>query len=77
MKMPPKKSRNYSVPALEKGLDILEKLAASPVAQSLSEMACKLGRTSSELFRMLNILERRGYLEKDPASGKYTLTLRL
>jgi DNA-binding IclR family transcriptional regulator len=72
-----KKSPKYYVPALEKGLDIVETLAASPVPQSLSEMARDLGRTSSELFRMLNALEQRGYIEKDPLSGKYSLTLRL
>jgi DNA-binding IclR family transcriptional regulator len=77
MKKLRKNSHKYSVPALEKGLDIVETLAASPVPQSLSELARKLGRTSSELFRMLNILERRGYLERDPLSGKYGLTLRL
>jgi len=72
-----KNSQKYSVPALEKGLDIVETLAASQVPQSLSEMARKLGRTSSELFRMLNVLERRGYIERDPLAGKYSLTLRL
>ncbi len=72
-----KNSRKYYVPALEKGLDILETLSASQVPQALSEMARTLGRTSSELFRMLNALERRGYVERDPLSGKYSLTLKL
>jgi len=71
------RSQKYYVPALEKGLDIVETLAASPLPQSLSEMARHLGRTSSELFRMLNALERRGYIERDPISGRYSLTLRL
>ena len=70
-------SQKYYVPALEKGLDILEVLAAAQVPQSLSELAVRLGRTSSELFRMLNALERRHYIERNPASGKYRLTLRL
>ncbi|MGH7610339.1 MAG: IclR family transcriptional regulator [Candidatus Dormibacteria bacterium] len=67
----------YYVPAIEKGLDILEALASSRVAQSLSELASSMHRTSSELFRMLNALEKRGYIERDPISGKYNLTLRL
>lgn len=68
---------NYSVPALEKGLDILEVLAADAVPQSLGELGARLKRSSSELFRMLNCLERRGYLSRDEASGKYALTLKL
>lgn len=71
------KSPNYPVPALEKGLDIIETLAAAAVPQSLAELAARLDRSSSELFRMLNCLERRRYLKRDSASGKYALTLKL
>jgi DNA-binding IclR family transcriptional regulator len=67
----------YYVPALEKGLDVLEALAFAPVPQSLSELARALKRTSSELFRMLSALEKRRYIERDPVSSKYSLTLRL
>ncbi len=70
-------SRKYSVPALEKGLDILEALASAAVPQSLSELARSMDRTASQLFRMLSALEARGYIERDPLSGKYGLTLRL
>jgi len=71
------KSPSYPVPALEKGLDILETLAAAAVPQSLSELAAVLDRSSSELFRMLNCLERRDYIARDEVSGKYSLTLKL
>jgi DNA-binding IclR family transcriptional regulator len=74
-KMP--KPPDYPVPALEKGLDILECLATLNVPQSLAELATRLERSSSELFRMLNCLERRGYLMREPASGKYALSLKL
>lgn len=67
----------YHVPALEKGLDILEALASTAVPQSLSELARSLNRTSSELFRMLSALEKRRYIERDPLSARYSLTLRL
>ena len=67
----------YPVPALEKGLDLLEALAAAAVPLSLAELASRLGRSSSELFRMLNCLEVRGYISRDDVSGKYGLTLRL
>jgi Transcriptional regulator len=68
---------DYPVPALEKGLDILEALAAEPSPQSLAELAAHLKRSSSELFRMLNCLERRGYVAREAVSGKYGLTLKL
>jgi len=68
---------DYPVPALEKGLDILEALAAAAGPQSLAGLAARLDRSSSELFRMLNCLERRGYLTRDAASGRYGLSLKL
>jgi DNA-binding IclR family transcriptional regulator len=68
--------RSYAVPALEKGLDLLEALAAQPAPPSLTDLARALGRSPSEIFRMLNCLERRGYIIKE-ASGRYRLSLRL
>src|SRR5882672_4811283 len=68
---------HYPVPALEKGLDVIETLAANAVPQSLAELATQLERSSSELFRMLNCLERRGYITRAAVSGKYALTLKL
>jgi DNA-binding IclR family transcriptional regulator len=67
----------YRAPALEKGLDILECLAAERVPITQAQIARRLRRGSSEVFRMLACLESRGYLYKDPASGAYGLTLRL
>ncbi|HRP04235.1 MAG TPA: IclR family transcriptional regulator [Opitutaceae bacterium] len=72
-----RKSPQYPVPALEKGLDVLETLAAVSVPQSLAELAIRLKRSSSELFRMLNCLESRGYILRDQVSGRYSLTLKL
>lgn len=67
----------YHVPALEKGLDILEFLSAASVPQTQTEVARALGRSSSEIFRMLGCLEGRGYLVRDEHSGRYALSLRL
>jgi DNA-binding IclR family transcriptional regulator len=69
--------RDYSAPALEKGLDIIEHLAQQPMPVSLADIARALGRTSSELFRMLALLERRGYVRRTPETGRYVLSLRL
>jgi DNA-binding IclR family transcriptional regulator len=67
----------YAVPALEKGLDLLEALAAQPEPMSQADLARALGRSPSEIFRMLACLERRGYVVKEESSGRYRLTLRL
>jgi DNA-binding IclR family transcriptional regulator len=67
----------YQVPALEKGLDILECLAAQGVPLTQSQLARALGRGPNEVFRMLVCLERRGYIQRDAVSGAYSLTLRL
>ena len=45
--------RTYAVPALEKGLDLFEALAGQPEPRSQSDLARALGRSPSEIFRML------------------------
>lgn len=59
---PAKDSPTYSAPALEKGLDILELLHESEAALTQREISIRLGRSVSELYRMLNILVRRNYV---------------
>lgn len=68
--------QRYTAPALEKGLDVLEMLAAEPHGLPLQEIARRLGRSPGELFRMLDVLVQRGYLARLP-DASYALTLRL
>src|SRR5215468_11263308 len=68
---------NYRVPALEKGLELLECLAAQGIPMTQSQLARALGRGPNELFRTLMTLDRCGYIRRDPVSGAYSLTLRL
>lgn len=67
----------YSAPALDKGLDILELLAGRPEGLSLKQIADALGRTSNEIFRMLNHLNRRTYVQRQEPGGVYRLSLKL
>ena len=67
----------YSAPALEKGLDILEMLSRQQQPLSLTRLAAELGRSKSEIFRMIMVLLERGYLARDPDSDTLTLTDRL
>lgn len=66
----------YRAPALDKGLDILELLAAEEEGLSQAEIAKALGRTPNEHYRMLERLVRRGYVSRN-ASDRYELTLKL
>lgn len=70
--------RKYRAPALEKGLDILELLARNGTPMTTSQMAVTLGRSVSELFRMVLALEYRGYIEPSPdGRDGYALTNKL
>lgn len=69
-------SAAYTAPALEKGLDILELLAGESSGISQTAIAQRLARNTTELFRMLAVLERRGYVTRE-LDGGYRLTLRL
>lgn len=71
------KKRQYSAPALSKGLDILELMAGQSEGLSLKQISDLLGRQKSELFRMLVVLEERGYIQLLPDSDKYIITMKL
>ncbi|MDR9829250.1 IclR family transcriptional regulator [Vibrio sp. FNV 38] len=67
----------YAVPALDKGLDILEYMALQEMPKSQSEIAVALERGTNEIYRMLVNLEARGYLHRDEISGKYQTSLKI
>lgn len=69
--------RRYRAPALEKGLDILELLAAERGPVTRKELFDRLGRSRGELSRMVQALEFRGYIERDVAKDGYRLSDRL
>ena len=66
----------YRAPALDKGLDILELLAATEEGLSQAEIAKALDRTPNEIYRMLERLVRRHYVART-AGDRYELTLKL
>lgn len=69
--------RLYSAPALEKGLDILECLASSDEPMTTRALAERLGRSKNEIFRMVHVLLRRGYLNRMPGSEGLSLSGKL
>jgi DNA-binding IclR family transcriptional regulator len=68
---------SYAAPALEKGLDILELLADATDGLSQNQIAARLGRSVGEIFRMLEVLERRAWLYRSPVEGSYRLSMRM
>ncbi len=67
---------NYSVPAIDKALDVLELLGDSASGMSLTGISDGLGRTKQELFRVLVCLTERGYLVRDE-NQHYRLSTKL
>ena len=55
-------SSRYRAPAQEKGLDVLELLAAERSPLNLTSISQRLGRTSGELIRMMQVLEIKGFI---------------
>ncbi len=72
-----RKRKEYSAPALEKGLDIVEALAKAPEGLSSADISERLGRPMGQLFRMLVVLQQRGYVAYQADSERYELTLKL
>lgn len=61
----PTRLQKYAAPALEKGLDILELLAVQRGrGLSHADIAAGIGRSKNEIFRMMVVLEERGYIAR-------------
>jgi DNA-binding IclR family transcriptional regulator len=74
---PGSRTSRYRAPALEKGLDVLELLAAEKTPLNLSAISQRLGRSSGELFRMLQVLEFKGFITTSDNGSGYVLTNKL
>jgi DNA-binding IclR family transcriptional regulator len=69
--------RSYSVPAAEKALDVLEFMASQSDGMTVTELAGALGRSVHEIYRVILVLEARGYLYRRSGSDRYRLSLKL
>jgi len=71
----PRARQVYNAPALEKGLGILECLASAPSPMTLQQLALALGRSPSEIYRMLEVLVDQGYVLRE--AGLHRLSMKL
>ena len=68
--------RGYKVPAAEKALDILEFMAGHREDLTQTEISAGLGRSIHEIYRVIQLLEGRGYLIRTKPD-RYRLSLKL
>ena len=67
----------YAVPSLDKALYVLELLADQKDGLNQVQISEAVGRSVSQIYRVLVALERRGYIYRDEASGLYFLSMRM
>lgn len=67
----------YRVPAVDKALDILELLSTEANGLTMAALAERLDRTISEIYRTVQLLEARGYLERNADGDRYATTMKL
>jgi len=65
------KEPSYIVPALERGLLLLQAFSKDKPVQSLGVLAKELGLPRATTFRLANTLEHLGFLVRDPETGEY------
>jgi DNA-binding IclR family transcriptional regulator len=65
------------VPAIDRALNVLECLSQSRKGYSVSELSRRLGLPKSSVHLILRTLERRGYLQKQSAGGRYKFGMKL
>jgi DNA-binding IclR family transcriptional regulator len=69
--------KTQSVPALERGLLLLESISKSWHGITISQLMRSLGLPKSSVHALLLTFERNGYVYHDEASGRYRLGLRM
>ena len=72
-----RKDQNYRAPALDKGLDIIELLALQPRGMTRAEIVKTLGKSPSEIYRMIERLVARSYVSRSFEGDRYALTMKL
>jgi IclR family KDG regulon transcriptional repressor len=69
------KENNYMIPAVEKAIGVLECLCGSPSPMGVSELTRELNLNKNMVFRLLQTLERRGWIIQEEGA-KYRVSLR-
>jgi DNA-binding IclR family transcriptional regulator len=70
-------STTASVPALERGLDVLELLSREPAGLGISDLSAALALPKNAAFRIAHTLVARGYLLRDEATKRFRLSAKM
>lgn len=70
-------SDRYTIPSLDRAIEVLEVLAREQQGLSLAELTRRTETPKSTLFRILVTLQKRGCVSMDEDSKKYELGLKL
>ena len=65
------------VAGIVRAMQVLEALAVSPDGSGVKDLSRAVGCGKGTISKMLGTLERRHYVRRDAASGRFTLTWRL
>src|SRR5215213_3982345 len=72
-----KPERRYHVTALERGLSILDCFVQGPPELMLIEIASRVGLNKATAFRLIQTLQNCGYVQQDPITRRYSLSLKV
>lgn len=65
------------VQSVMRAIDILESFDSGSAELGVSDISRAVGLHKSTVYGLLNTLAQRGYVDQDPASGKYRLGIKL
>jgi IclR family acetate operon transcriptional repressor len=68
---------NYTVPAIDRAVKVLELLSASPRGMSLAQLALETQVPKSTMFRILHTLHENSVVVEDPERRLFTLGMKL
>lgn len=68
---------NYAAPAVDKAFEIIDLVAGEIAGLSVTEMATRLDRSTSQIYRIVVSLHRLGLLRRNEQTDRYELTLKL
>ncbi|MDN7130978.1 IclR family transcriptional regulator [Halomonas sp. MC140] len=68
---------SYSAPAVDKAFEIIDLVAGEMAGLTVTDMAARLGRSTSQIYRIVVALHRLDVLHREEATDRYSLSLKL
>jgi len=73
--MPARSKESYSIHSVDNALNVLEALSEGGEDIRISHLSERLGMNKTSVFRLLATFVSRGYVEREPETGRYRLGL--